>query len=139
MKHSDPILSFSSVTTKDSGNYSCSLRNFKTVSEEFRIDIEDVAVSPTVLIIVVSLIALGFIIAAVMLIRRKAETCGKPKEEGEQNQAKTGTPTVSTEDVLQEDEVQYASVNIKPKEPLQMSAKTEKENDSAIYSTVVNG
>lgn len=41
MKHSDPILSFSSVTTKDSGNYSCSLRNFKTtVSEEFTIYIE---------------------------------------------------------------------------------------------------
>lgn len=41
MKHSNPILTFSSVTTKDSGNYSCSLRNFKTtVSEEFRICIE---------------------------------------------------------------------------------------------------
>ncbi|XP_056114394.1 uncharacterized protein LOC130090812 [Rhinichthys klamathensis goyatoka] len=71
MTHSEPILTFSSVTTEDSGNYSCSLRNFKTtVSEEFRIYIEDVAVSPTVLIIVVSLLSLGFVIAAVMLIRR---------------------------------------------------------------------
>ncbi|ROL53119.1 hypothetical protein DPX16_14132 [Anabarilius grahami] len=41
MQHSHPVLTFSSVTTKDSGNYSCSLRNFKTtVSEEFRIHIE---------------------------------------------------------------------------------------------------
>ncbi|CAM4703510.1 unnamed protein product [Leuciscus chuanchicus] len=146
MKHSDPILTLSNVTTKDSGNYSCSLRNFKTtVSEEFRIYIEDVAGSPTVLIIVVSLISLGFIIAAVMLIRRKAETRGKPKEEGEENQVsqysthQTTARIVSTnleeaEDVLQE--VQYESVNIQPKELLQMSANTAQENDSAIYSTV---
>jgi len=41
MTHSDPILTFSSVTTKDSGNYSCSLRNFKTtLSEQYRIYIE---------------------------------------------------------------------------------------------------
>lgn len=41
MQHSAPVLIFSSVTTKDSGNYSCSLRNFKSsVSEEFRIYIE---------------------------------------------------------------------------------------------------
>ncbi|XP_067255181.1 uncharacterized protein sc:d156 [Chanodichthys erythropterus] len=71
VQHSDPVLTFSSITAKDSGSYSCSLRNFKTtVSEEFRIHIEDVAGSPTVLIIVVSLVSLGFIIVAVMLIRR---------------------------------------------------------------------
>lgn len=40
MQHSHPVLTFSSVTAKDSGNYSCSLRNLKTVSEEFRIHIE---------------------------------------------------------------------------------------------------
>jgi len=41
MTHSDPILTLSSVTTKDSGNYSCSLRNFKTtLSEQYRIYIE---------------------------------------------------------------------------------------------------
>ncbi|XP_039506723.1 uncharacterized protein sc:d156 isoform X2 [Pimephales promelas] len=141
MTHSDPILTFSSVTTKDSGNYSCSLRNFKTtVSEQYRIYIKEVAVSPTVPIIVVSSIALiGFIIAAVMLIRRKAETRGKPKEEEENHQAKTEAPTVTTNQEEAEDEVQYASVNIQPKEQLQMSANTWQKNDSSIYSTVVNG
>ncbi|XP_059423170.1 uncharacterized protein LOC132157941 [Carassius carassius] len=71
IQQSDPVLTFSRITAKDSGNYSCSLRNFKTtVSEEFTIYIEDVAWCPTVLIIVVSLFSLVFITAAGMLIRR---------------------------------------------------------------------
>ncbi len=41
IQQSDPVLTFSRITAKDSGNYSCSLRNFKTtVSEEFTIYIE---------------------------------------------------------------------------------------------------
>uniref|UniRef100_A0A8C2G084 Sc:d156 n=1 Tax=Cyprinus carpio TaxID=7962 RepID=A0A8C2G084_CYPCA len=71
IQQSEPVLTFSRVTAKDSGNYSCSLRNFKTtVSKEITIYIEDVARSPTVLIIVVFLVSLIFITAAVILIRR---------------------------------------------------------------------
>ncbi|KAK9971149.1 hypothetical protein ABG768_027040 [Culter alburnus] len=152
IQYSHPILTFSGVTTKDSGNYSCSLRNFKTtVSEELRIYIEDAAGLPTVLVIVVSLASLVFITAAVMLLQRmmaKGKPQGKPKEEGEESQVSHYSthqtmifaPIVCTniqeaEDVLQE--VQYASVNIQPKELLQMSANTEHENNSAIYSTVM--
>ncbi|XP_073703857.1 uncharacterized protein [Garra rufa] len=90
IQQSEPVLTFSRVTAEDTGNYSCSLRNFKTtVSEEFTIYIEDVAGFSIIPIIVVSLVSLVFIIAAVMLIRR--------------------------------------------------SAYTEQENDSTIYSTVMNG
>uniref|UniRef100_A0A8C1MWQ9 Sc:d156 n=1 Tax=Cyprinus carpio TaxID=7962 RepID=A0A8C1MWQ9_CYPCA len=71
IQQSEPVLTFSRVTAKDSGKYSCSLRNFKTtVSEEISIHIEDVVRSPTVLIIVVFLVSLVFITAAVILIRR---------------------------------------------------------------------
>ncbi|KAK2902728.1 hypothetical protein Q8A67_007441 [Cirrhinus molitorella] len=88
IQQSEPVLTFSRVTAKDSGNYSCSLRNFKTtVSEEFTIYIEDVARFSTVLIIAVSLFSLVFIIAAVMLIRRNnARTQRKPVEEREEAQ-----------------------------------------------------
>ncbi|XP_016379546.1 uncharacterized protein LOC107717353 [Sinocyclocheilus rhinocerous] len=149
IQQSEPVLTFSRITAKDSGNYSCSLRNFKTtVSEEFTVYIEDVAGSPTVLIIVVSLFSLVFITASVMLIRRrKAKTQRKPMEEREEAQdslystpqktAYTNLP--EAKDVQQEDEVEYSSVNIKPKEMLQMSANTEQQDDSTIYSTVMNG
>ncbi|KAF4102907.1 carcinoembryonic antigen-related cell adhesion molecule 6-like [Onychostoma macrolepis] len=85
IQQSDPVLTFSRVTAQDSGNYSCSLRNFKTtVSEEFTIYIEDVAGSPAVLIIVVSFFSLVFIAAAVMLISRKKVS--KSMEEREEAQ-----------------------------------------------------
>uniref|UniRef100_A0A8C1IBJ2 Uncharacterized LOC109104716 n=2 Tax=Cyprinus carpio TaxID=7962 RepID=A0A8C1IBJ2_CYPCA len=149
IQQSEPVLTFSRITAKDSGNYSCSLKNFKTtLSEEFTIYIEDVAGFPTVLIIVVSLFSLVFITAAVMLIRRrKAKTQRKPTEEREEAQdslystpqktAYTNLPETKAEQ--QEDEVEYSSVNIKPKETLQMSAYTEKQDESTIYSTVMNG
>ncbi|XP_052433798.1 uncharacterized protein LOC127974502 [Carassius gibelio] len=156
IQQSDPVLTFSRITAKDSGNYSCSLRNFKTtVSEEFTISIEeftiyieDVAWSP-VLIIVVSLFSLVFITAAVMLIRRrKAKTQRKPTEERKeevqdslystpQKTAYTNLP--EAKDIQQEDEVEYSSVNIKPRQTLQISANTEKQDDATIYSAVMNG
>ncbi|XP_016315584.1 uncharacterized protein LOC107668278 [Sinocyclocheilus anshuiensis] len=150
IQHSEPVLTFSRVTAEDSGNYSCSLRNFKTtVSEEITIYIEDVAGSPTVLIIVVFLVSLVFITAAVILIRRrKARTQEKPVEEREEGKGSLYSTTQpqttadnlpGAEDVQQEDEVEYSSVNIKPKELLQVSANTEQENDSTIYSAVMNG
>ncbi|XP_026083894.1 uncharacterized protein LOC113059551 isoform X2 [Carassius auratus] len=72
IRHSEPVLTFTRVTAEDSGNYSCSLRNYKTtVSEEITIYIEDVVASPTVLIIVVFLFSLVFITAAVILMRRR--------------------------------------------------------------------
>uniref|UniRef100_A0A673KW32 Uncharacterized LOC107717355 n=1 Tax=Sinocyclocheilus rhinocerous TaxID=307959 RepID=A0A673KW32_9TELE len=75
IQQSEPVLTFSRITAKDSGNYSCSLRNFKTtLSEEFTIYIEDVAGSPMVLIIVVSLFSLVFITTAVMLIRMQLQS-----------------------------------------------------------------
>ncbi len=41
IQQSEPVLIFSRVTAKYSGNYSCSLRNFKmSVSEEFTIYIQ---------------------------------------------------------------------------------------------------
>ncbi|XP_050986273.1 uncharacterized protein LOC127177825 isoform X1 [Labeo rohita] len=150
IQQSEPVLTFSRVTAKDSGNYSCSLRNFKTtVSEEFTIYIEaDVTRTPAVLIIVVSLVSLAFITAAVMLIRRrKKRTQRKPMEEREEAQdplyntlQKTADKNVpKAKDVQQEDEVEYSFVSIKPKKWLQVSANTVQENDSTIYSAVMNG
>ncbi|KAL1259863.1 hypothetical protein QQF64_010440 [Cirrhinus molitorella] len=150
IQQSEPVLTFSRVTAKDSGNYSCSLRNFKTtVSEEFTIYIEDVAGSSTVLIIIVSLLSLVFIIAAVLLIRRrKARTHREPMEESEEVQeslystpqktANKNLPLVA-KDAQQEDEVEYSFISIKPKKQLQVSANTKQENESSIYSTVMNG
>uniref|UniRef100_A0A672MD15 Sc:d156 n=1 Tax=Sinocyclocheilus grahami TaxID=75366 RepID=A0A672MD15_SINGR len=60
IQQSEPVLTFSRITAKDSGNYSCSLRNFKTT----------IYFTYLFLIIVVSLFSLVFISAAVMLIRR---------------------------------------------------------------------
>ncbi|XP_043117469.1 uncharacterized protein LOC122360714 [Puntigrus tetrazona] len=150
IQHSEPVLTFTRITAKDSGNYSCSLRNFRNaVSEEFTIYIEaDVAGSPSVLIIVASLVSLVFITAAAMLIRRrKAKTQRKPTEEREEAQdclysipqkaACRNQP--EAKDVQQKDEVEYASVSIKPKEQLQMPANTEQGDDSTIYSAVING
>ncbi|KAL1259864.1 hypothetical protein QQF64_010441 [Cirrhinus molitorella] len=149
IQQSEPVLTFSRVTAKDSGNYSCSLRNFKTtVSEEITIYIEDVAGSSIVLIIVVSLLSLVFIIAAVMLIIRwKARSQRKAMEEREEAQdslystpqkpADTNLPEAN--DLQREDEVEYSSVIIKPRELLQVNANTEQENDSTIYSAVMNG
>ncbi|KAI2655012.1 hypothetical protein H4Q32_017322 [Labeo rohita] len=150
IQQSEPVLTFRRVTAKDSGNYSCSLRNFKTtVSEEFTVYIEDVAGSSIVLIVVVSLVSLVFIIAAVILIRRrKARTLRKPMEGREEAQdslystpqktpADTNLP--EADDVWQEDEVEYSSVIIKPSELLPVYTNTEQENDSTIYSAVRNG
>ncbi|XP_052474080.1 uncharacterized protein LOC128030459 [Carassius gibelio] len=151
IRHSEPVLTFSRVTAEDSGNYSCSLRNFKTtVSEEITIYIEDVVASPTVLIIVLFLFSLVFITAAVILIKRR-EAKMKEKQVEEREEAKdslysTVQPQTTAnknlpgaEDVQQEDEVQYSSVTIKPKELLQVSSNTEQEDDSTIYSAVMNG
>uniref|UniRef100_A0A8C1DEN0 Sc:d156 n=1 Tax=Cyprinus carpio carpio TaxID=630221 RepID=A0A8C1DEN0_CYPCA len=131
IQQSEPVLTFSRVTAKDTGNYSCSLRNFKTtLSKEITIYIEDAAGSPTVLIIVVFLVSLVFITAAVILIRRrKARMQEKPVEEREAKGSFSSTTQPQTtadknlpraEDVQQEDEVEYSSVNIKPKELLQV-------------------
>ncbi|XP_050987495.1 uncharacterized protein LOC127178576 [Labeo rohita] len=130
IQQSEPVLTFRRVTAKDSGNYSCSLRNFKTtVSEEFTVYIEDVAGSSIVLIVVVSLVSLVFIIAAVILIR----SC----QESFITLADTNLP--EADDVWQEDEVEYSSVIIKPSELLPVYTNTEQENDSTIYSAVRNG
>ncbi|XP_052474075.1 uncharacterized protein LOC128030457 [Carassius gibelio] len=161
IRHSEPVLTFSRITAEDSGNYSCSLRNFKTtVSEEITIYIEDVTEFPTILIIVVFLVSLVFITAAVILIRRrKAIMKEKQAEEREVKDSLYSTIQPQTnlhqknhtgyaednknlpgaEDVQQEDEVQYSSVTIKPKELLQVSSNTEQEDDSTIYSAVMNG
>ncbi|XP_059364282.1 uncharacterized protein LOC132103303 isoform X2 [Carassius carassius] len=162
IRHSEPVLTFSRVTAEDSGNYSCSLRNFKTTSsEEITIYIEDVTGFPTVLIIVLILVSLVFIATAVILIRRRKaimkEKSVKEREEVKDSLYSTIQPQKKlhqknhtgyseanknlpgAEDVQQEDEVQYSSVTIKPKELLQVSANTEQENDSTIYSAVMNG
>ncbi|XP_050986275.1 uncharacterized protein LOC127177826 isoform X1 [Labeo rohita] len=149
IQQSEPVLTFRRVTAKDSGNYSCSLRNFKTTeSEEFTIYIEDVTGTSIVLIIVVSLVSLVFITAAVIVIRRrKARAQRKPMEEREEAQdslystpqkiADTYLP--EADNVQQEDEVEYSSVIIKPKELFPIYANKEQENDSTIYSAVRNG
>ncbi|XP_026140882.1 uncharacterized protein sc:d156 [Carassius auratus] len=145
---SDPVLTFSRITAKDSGNYSCSLRHFKTtVSEEFAIYSEEFTIYIEVLIIVVSIFSLVFITAAVILIRRKAKTQRKPTEERKeevqdslysppQKTAYTNLP--EAKDIQQEDEVEYSSVNIKPRQTIQMSVNAEKQDDATIYSAVMN-
>ncbi|KAK2902727.1 hypothetical protein Q8A67_007440 [Cirrhinus molitorella] len=126
IQQSEPVLTFSRVTAKDSGNYSCSLRNFKTtVSEEITIYIE----------------------AVMLIIRWKARSQRKAMEEREEAQdslystpqkpADTNLPEAN--DLQREDEVEYSSVIIKPRELLQVNANTEQENDSTIYSAVMNG
>ncbi|XP_052002488.1 B-cell receptor CD22-like [Xyrauchen texanus] len=142
---SDAILTFSSVTSQDSGNYSCSLRNFKTtLSEEFRLYVEDSSDPTTFMIVGLSLFSLLFIIAAVILITRKTKNQGNPDEEDRtQTNAVTHGDRTSlqrAEDVLQDDEIQYAGVIIKPKGPEQKSTRTEHQNeDETIYSAVTNG
>ncbi|XP_026083905.1 uncharacterized protein LOC113059556 isoform X2 [Carassius auratus] len=101
IRHSEPVLTFSRITAEDSGNYSCSLRNFKTtVSEEITIYIEDVTGSPTVLIIVVFLVSLVFITAAVILIRRKAKTQVKPKEKRKEAEGSLYCTLQTTDDAV---------------------------------------
>ncbi|XP_052474078.1 uncharacterized protein LOC128030458 isoform X2 [Carassius gibelio] len=101
IRHSEPVLTFSRVTAEDSGNYSCSLRNFKTtVSEEITIYIEDVTGSPTVLIIVVFLVSLVFITAAVILIRRKVKTQVKPKKKREEAEGSLYCTLQTTDDAV---------------------------------------
>ncbi|XP_051575842.1 HEPACAM family member 2-like isoform X2 [Myxocyprinus asiaticus] len=143
---SDPIITFSSVTSQDSGNYSCSMRNFKTtLSEEFRLYVEDSSSPTTFFIIGLSLFSLLFIIAAVILItRRKTKNQGNPDEE-DRTQTETVTHIGHTslqraEDVLQDEEIQYGFIIIKPKGPAQETTRTEHQNeDETIYSAVTNG
>nr|XP_055067690.1 uncharacterized protein LOC129448979 [Misgurnus anguillicaudatus] len=139
--HSGPILIFRSVTLKDSGNYSCSLKNFKlSESEQIRLNVKASDLPGTskpitffwVGIIGACLFLIIFIIAAVILITRRRKTQGTTTSEDE------GKTTQRSEDVPQEEEVQYASVSIKTKE---IAANTEKQNeeneDSTIYSGVM--
>lgn len=136
--HTGPILTFTNVTPEDSGNYSCSLKNFKlSESEQIRLYVEGfVLPKPTTLfwvgIIGACLFLIIFIIAAVILITRRRKTQGTTTSE------ELGKTTQRSEDVPQEEEVQYASVSIKTKE---LPANTEKQNeeneDSTIYSGVM--
>ncbi|XP_056332132.1 hepatic and glial cell adhesion molecule-like [Danio aesculapii] len=87
MKQTNPILIFNSIIAEDSGNYSCSLRNFtNTLSKEFSIYIEDVSESSSLLIIVLPLVSIVFIIAlflSMLILRGKANILENPKEEEE--------------------------------------------------------
>ncbi|XP_073782620.1 uncharacterized protein isoform X2 [Danio rerio] len=87
MKETNSILIFNSITAKDSGNYSCSLRNFtNTLSEEFSIYIEDVSESSPLLIIALSSVSLVFIVALfslMLILRRKANILENTNEEEE--------------------------------------------------------
>ncbi|XP_065095954.1 sialoadhesin-like [Paramisgurnus dabryanus] len=69
-----PILTFTNVTPEDSGNYSCSLKNFKSSeSEQIRLYVEDTSGHTTLFwvgIIGACLFSIIFIIAAVILITR---------------------------------------------------------------------
>nr|XP_055066906.1 uncharacterized protein LOC129448500 isoform X2 [Misgurnus anguillicaudatus] len=133
--HTGPILIFRSVTPEDSGNYSCSLKNFKSSeSEQIGLYVKgsiSTSWSTTyfwVGIIGACLVLIIFIVLAVILIKKKAKTQGTTTSEDE------GKTTQRSEDVPQEEEVQYASVSIKTKE---MPANTELKNeDSTIYSGV---
>ncbi|XP_065095952.1 uncharacterized protein [Paramisgurnus dabryanus] len=135
--HTGPILTFKSVTPKDSGNYSCSLKNFKlSESEQIGLYVEGSVFQETswsttyfwVGITGACLVLIIFIVLAVILIKRKAKTQETTTSEDE------GKTTQRSDDVPQEEEVQYASVSIKTKE---MLANTEPKNeDSTIYSGV---
>ncbi|NP_001116084.2 uncharacterized protein LOC100142634 precursor [Danio rerio] len=144
MKQTNPILIFNNITAEDSGKYSCSLTNFtNTLSGGFSMYIEDVSEFSTLLIIVVSSVLLVFtIIAAVFLIRSKAETQKNLKEVGEGTRVSDDNICQATEavDESKVDEVLYTCVTVKPKEidvksQKQISANTEEQNES-IYSAV---
>nr|XP_055067967.1 myelin-associated glycoprotein-like [Misgurnus anguillicaudatus] len=87
--HTGPILTFRSVTPEDSGNYSCSLKNFKSSeSEQIRLYVEGSVFPETswsttlfwVGNVVGVCLVLTFIIAAVILIIRSAKTEQQKKD-----------------------------------------------------------
>ncbi|XP_060756608.1 uncharacterized protein LOC132867654 [Neoarius graeffei] len=153
---SGPVLHFPALTVRDSGNYTCTWKtNEASGSETISLHVEGenpknpknpenpnqwliwIIVSVTVGMIFI----ISVIVGAVIYIRRRK--CKAPEENGQESGEKTQTkPQLNQvsqdpdEETLKQEEVTYASVQIKPTTKGQVHTEQQQEDDSVIYSTV---
>ncbi|KAG7318040.1 hypothetical protein KOW79_019075 [Hemibagrus wyckioides] len=151
---SGPVLHFPAVTVRDSGKYTCTWKTNKTSgSETYELLVEgdgldQWAIWSIILVIILILV----IVAAVIYYRKRVEAQEKNSGNGaekakdaENTHDKQSKPQLSSVppldvETLHEEEVTYATVCVKDKKPAQGRDYTgkQKEDDSVIYSTVIN-
>ncbi|KAL7835808.1 hypothetical protein SRHO_G00281550 [Serrasalmus rhombeus] len=153
LPESGSVLHLPALTVRNSGNYSCALRNYENfTSEMISLDVEGHFPVLDIVWIVLGVILFMLLVAILAVVYKRRKKAKAPEEDirgsdretqvgertqGKQTKLQDNHVNEAAEAELQEDEITYASVCTKPKKPKEreVNAREEEENSRSGWKT----